>query len=97
MTEEQAYQLYTYPVVRDPEEPRWTETGIPDIYFASFEEAKAEVTRLRDDLQSADEDIPAFRIEKIETLPLSKANLLILLNEGMGSFLKSYEIEETVG
>jgi hypothetical protein len=97
MTQEQAYQLYTYSVVQNPEEPRWTETGIPDIYFASFQEAKAEVTRLRDDLQSADEDIPAFRIEKIETLPLSKANLLILLNAGMGSFLKSSEIEETVG
>ncbi len=97
MTQEHTLELYTYSVVRDPEEPRWTETGIPDIYFASFEEVKAEIMRLRDDLQSVDDDIPAFRIEKIETLALSKANLLILLNEGMGSILKSYEIVETVG
>ncbi|ARS70998.1 hypothetical protein [Sinorhizobium meliloti] len=97
MKQEQTFQLYTYSVVHDPEEPRWAETGIPDIYFASFEEAKAEVTRLRDDLSSADEELPAFRIEKIETLPVSKANLLTLLNEGMGAFLNGYEIVETVG
>ena len=54
MTQEHTLELYTYSVVRDPEEPRWTETGIPDIYFASFEEVKAEIMRLRDDLQSAD-------------------------------------------
>lgn len=96
MTQEQTFQLYTYSVVHASEEPRWAETGIPDIYFASFEEAKAEVARLRDDMKSADEELPAFRIEKIETLPMSKANLLTLLNEGMGAFLKSYEIVETV-
>jgi hypothetical protein len=96
MAQEQTYQLYTYSMVHDPEEPRWKETGIPDIYFASFQEVKAEITRLRDDLKAADEELPAFRIEKIETLPVSKSNLLILLNEGMGAFLKSYEIVETV-
>ncbi|WP_157628150.1 hypothetical protein [Ensifer sp. BR816] len=52
---------------------------------------------MRDDLKAANEELPAFRIEKIETLPVSKANLLTLLNEGMGAFLKSYEIVETVG
>ncbi|MDK1494768.1 hypothetical protein QN219_33205 [Sinorhizobium sp. 7-81] len=97
MTQEQTFQLNTYSVVHDPEEPRWAETGIPDIYFASFEEVKAEVPRLRDDLKSADEELPAFRIEKIETIPVSKANLLTLLNEGMAAFLKNYEIVETVG
>jgi hypothetical protein len=94
MTQEKTYQLYTYSVVHDPEEPRWAETGIPDIYFTSFEEAKSEVTRLQGDLKLAGEELPAFRIEKIETLPVSKANLLVLLNEGMGAFLKSYEIVE---
>lgn len=98
MTQEQTYELYTYSVVHDPEEPRWAETGIPDIYFGSFEAARAEVARLRDDLEASDEEVlPRMRIEKIETLPVSKANLLTLLNEGMGAFLKSYEIVETVG
>lgn len=94
---EQTFQLYTYSVVRDPEEPRWAETGIADIFFGSFEEAKAEITRLREDVEAGDDEaFPPIRIEKIETLPVSKANLLTLLNEGMGAFLKSYEIVETV-
>lgn len=97
MMQEQTFQLYTYSMVHDPEEPRWAETGIPDIYFASLEEAKAEVARLRNDLKSADEEFPVFRIEKIETPPVSKASLLTLLNEGMGAFLRRYEIVETVG
>lgn len=97
MMQDRSFELFTYSMVKDDEKPRWKETGIPDIYFANFEEAKAEVTRLRDDLKSADEEPSAFRIEKIETLPVSKANLLTLLNEGMGAFLKSYEIVETVG
>ncbi|OOO17800.1 hypothetical protein EFR00_28715 [Rhizobium sophoriradicis] len=97
MKQDQSFELFTYSVVSDNEEPRWKETGISDVYFASFEEVKAEVMRLHDDLKSADEELPAFRIEKIETLPVSKANLLTLLNEGMGAFLKSYEIVETVG
>ena len=97
MKPDRSFELFTYSVVQDDEEPHWKESGVPDIYFASFEEAKAAVTRLRYDLKSADEELSAFRIEKIETLPVSKANLLTLLNEGMGAFLKSYEIVETVG
>lgn len=97
MKQDQSFELFTYSVVSDNKEPRWKETGIPDIYFASFEEVKAEVRGLRDDLKAADDELPAFRIEKIETLPVSKANLLTLLNEGMGAFLKSYAIVETVG
>lgn len=97
MKRDRSFELFTYSVVQDDEEPRWKETGMPDTYFASYEEAKAEVTKLRDDLKSADEELSAFRIEKIETLQVSKANLLTLLNEGMGGFLKSYEIVETVG
>ncbi|MDK1493891.1 hypothetical protein QN219_28285 [Sinorhizobium sp. 7-81] len=96
MTEQSSFELFTYSVVQDREE-RWKETGIPNIFFASFEEAKAEVTRLREDLMASDEEaLPPFRIEKIETLPVSKANLLTLLNDGMAAFLKSYEIVETV-
>lgn len=66
MTQEQTFEIYTYSVVHDPEEPRWAETGIPDIYFASFEEAKAEVTRLRADLGANGEEAlpPSSRTTK---------------------------------
>lgn len=37
MKRDQSFELFTYSVVRDNEEPRWKETSIPDIYFASFE------------------------------------------------------------
>lgn len=98
MRQDQSFELFTYSPVRDSEEPRWKETGIPNAFLGSIEEVRAEIIGLQDDLEAAGEEpLSPIRIEKIETLPMSQANLLILLNNGIGAFLKSYEVVETLG
>ncbi|MCO5966152.1 hypothetical protein [Sinorhizobium meliloti] len=96
MRQEQTFELYTYSMIHNPEEPRREDIGIPSEYFASLDEVRAAVIGLRDELKADGEDARVFRLERIRTPQLSKANLLILLNEGMGAFLKSYEVVETV-
>ncbi len=95
--QEQTFELYSYSRISHRKEPRWKETGIPSEYFADLEEARAAVTSMREQLAEDHDDVDAYRLERIRTAPLSKANLLILLNQGMGAFLSSYEVVETVG
>ncbi|PWI54351.1 hypothetical protein B5K03_09135 [Rhizobium phaseoli] len=97
MTQEKSLELFSYSRISRPEEPRWKETGIASEYFADLDEARAAVMGLCEDLAENGEEVSAFRLERIRTPPLSKANLLILLNQGMGAFLTSYEVVETVG
>jgi hypothetical protein len=97
MAQEQTFELYSYSRISHREEPRWKETGIPSEYFADLDEARAAVIRIREELAEDHDDVDAYRLERIRTAPLSKANLLILLNQGMGAFLSSYEVMETVG
>lgn len=97
MAQGQTFEIYSYSRVDEIEEPRWMETGIPSEYFSDLDDVRAAVIGMREEFEADGDDPPVFKLERIRTPPLSKANLLILLNEGMGAFLTSYEVVETVG
>ncbi|RVI09476.1 hypothetical protein CN200_27990 [Sinorhizobium meliloti] len=86
MAQENTFELYSYSPVREREEPRWKETGIPSEYFSDLDEVRAAVKSMREEFEADGDDPPVFKLERIRTPPLSKANLLILLNQGLGRF-----------
>lgn len=97
MTQNPSFVFYTFANVETVEEPRWKDTGIPETFYETLEDARSEVAALRADLMAGEHDeVPPMQIERIETLPMSKANVLTLLNDGVGACLKSYEIVEVV-
>ncbi|MBN8931038.1 MAG: hypothetical protein J0G97_03760 [Rhizobium pusense] len=97
MTQEQSFTFYTYSMIGDFDELRWEYTCIPDAFFDSHAAAREAVFGLRSDIEKdPDQDWRGTRIEKIETLPISARTLLALLNDGMGAFIKKYEIIETI-
>ncbi|AYG66037.1 hypothetical protein [Rhizobium sp. CCGE531] len=97
MAQQQTLEFYSYSMISRREEPRWKETGIRSEYFADLDEARAAVISMREELAEDHDDVDAYRLERIRTAPLTKENLLILLNQGMGAFLTGYEVVETVG
>lgn len=53
---------------------------------------------MRDDITSDPEmEWPLMNLEKVVTVPISKTSILALLNDGLGAFVQTYEIIETVG
>jgi hypothetical protein len=85
-------------MISDMGEDRWAHTGIRDVFFDTFDAAREAVVELRSDIDSDPEMTwSPTRIEKIETLPVSAQTILALLNDGMGAFIKKYEIIETIG
>lgn len=97
MSREPSFTLFTYSHCTEPNEARWADTGIPRIFFDTFDEARSAVLELRAEMVTeSGERWPAACIEKIETLPVSKVTLLALLNGGVGAFLGSWEIVETI-
>ncbi len=95
---EQSFVFYTSRLQGNPREDRWAYAGIPDIFYHTYEEARADVMAMLKDIEAQPDETPGVHvIEKIETLPITKDTLLALLNEGMGAVLKSYEIVERVG
>lgn len=97
MSQEQSFTFYTYSMIGDFDEDRWVYTGLPDAFFDSHAAAREAVLGLRSDIEAdPEQDWRATRIEKIETLPVSAQTLLALLNDGVGAFIKKYEIIETI-
>lgn len=95
---ERSFVFYTSRLQGAMKEDRWACTGIPDIFYHTHEEARADIIAMLSQVEDSPDETPGLhQIERIETLPVSKDTLLALLNEGMGAFLKSYEIVEIVG
>jgi hypothetical protein len=76
-------------------------TGGPSQVFETFFDnvpvVRETVLEMRKDV-TADPEVEwsPIHIEKIETLPVSKDTLLAFLNDGVGAFIKRYEIVETI-
>ena len=93
-----SFTLFTYSSDVEPSEARWRDDGIGDVFFGSVEIARAAILELRDVV--ADEtqhDSPTMRLERIETVPMTKDAILALLNDGFGAIVKTYDIIETIG
>lgn len=98
MATSEGMTLYTYSRCdRRANEPRWHDDGIGDIFFESAEAAKVDLIDLRKSIVAdAEETWVPMQLERIDTLPLTKDNLLALLNNGVGSVVKKYEVLEIV-
>lgn len=92
-----SFTFFTYSLVFPCEEPRWRDDGIGDVFFASAEKARAAVDELRDAIaDEPDHDLPPMRVERIETVPVTKEAMLALLNKGVGAIVGAYEIVQTI-
>lgn len=94
MSQGQSFTFYTYARVDDAREDRWAYTGLPDLFFEDEAAARSALHELRRDV--GDDRWPSMQIEKIETLPISKESIFALLNDGVGAFVKSYEVVEII-
>ncbi len=93
-----SFTLFTYSSAIDPLEMRWRDNGIGDAFFGNAETARAAIVELRDAV--ADEpghDWPPMRLERMETVPVTREAFLALLNDGVGAIVKTYDIIETIG
>lgn len=98
MAEDIVFTFYTYSNAAIPFEKRWRPTGIRDDFFDSREKAESALLEMRDDITADPEmEWPLMNLEKVVTVPISKTSILALLNEGLGSFVQTYEIIDTVG
>ncbi|WP_312809397.1 hypothetical protein [Agrobacterium cavarae] len=93
MPEEQPLTFFTCSPICSRTENRWAVTGISDLFFPDEETARQSVFDLRKDLKTdPDAEWVAMRIEKIEILPMTKENVMMLLNEGISAIVKHYQI-----
>lgn len=79
-------------------EARWRDDGIGGAFFGNAETARAAIVELRDAV--ADEpghEWPPMRLERIETVPVTRDAFLALLNDGVGAIENTYDIIETIG
>ncbi len=60
--------------------------------------ARAAIVELRDAIvHEPGHDWPPMRLERIETVPVTRDAFLALLDDGVGAIIKSYDIIETIG
>ncbi|ACP22420.1 hypothetical protein NGR_b09670 (plasmid) [Sinorhizobium fredii NGR234] len=97
MCQGESLTFYTYARVDEGRDDRWAYTGIPDFFFCDEDGAREALCELRGDVESEDDEWLPMQLEKIETLPISTESILALLNDGVGAFVKSYEIVEVIG
>ena len=94
MAEGLTYTFYIYSDAGVPLGKRWQPIGLRDIFFTDCEEAEC---AMRSDI-AADPDMVsmATKIEKVVTVPISHAYILLLLKRGPGAFVADCEILENI-
>jgi hypothetical protein len=97
MSQSESFTFYTYASVDKRRDDRWEFIGIYSIFFDDEDSARAALRELREDVESEPENSwSPMQLERIETVPISKQSLLALLNDGVGSIVKSYEIIDII-
>lgn len=98
MSAEPSFIFYTYSPDVEPLEARWRADGIGDAFFGNAEAARAGIVELRDAVTGEPgHDWPPMRLERIETVHVTRDALLALLNDGVGAIVRTYDIIETIG
>lgn len=97
MSRGHSFTLYAFSHGMTRKGERWADTGIRETFYGSAEAARQAAFEFCKEL-GVEDDTPWPRtlIEKIETPPISKDNLLVLLNDGVAAFIQKYEIIETI-
>lgn len=93
-----SFTLFTYSPDVEPPDARWRGDGIGDAFFGSAENARAAIVELRHAVaHDPDFECPPMRLERIQTVPVTKDAILALLNDGVGAIIETYNIIETIG
>lgn len=92
--------IYTYSYSKNigiGSKRRWRDDENGFSFFGSFEEARADLLELKKTVEGEAGGLwSAMQIEKIEMLPMTRSNVLILLNKGMEAVVDTCELMEIV-
>lgn len=89
--------LYTYNISVNLGEARWNDRSRPDQFFEDEEAARRDLLEVRDEIAQDDEPgTTAICLEKIETVPMTQAAILALLNDGVAAIISRYDIIERI-
>jgi hypothetical protein len=76
---------------------RWKDTSIIDAFFNTQDEARSAVLKMREEIISASfEDWLPVHIERVDLAPIVGRDFMTLLNKGIGPFVLTCEIVETI-
>ncbi|MHA6731478.1 hypothetical protein [Devosia sp. A369] len=97
MSDIQGYTFYTYSSASGAGEDRWHDDGVSNEFFDNEISAREAVAALFLEIGRDGEEVPrTMLIERIEIVPLTKQNVLALLNNDLSSFILRYEVIDTV-
>ncbi len=89
--------VFTYRSAASNPTVRWSDSGVPDTFFDTLEEARSAVLEMRAEIRSASVlDWSPVHIERVEITPIVGRDFLTLLKKGIGPFVRACEIVETV-
>ena len=98
MSASPSFVFYTYSPDDQPEKLRWRGDGNGDAFFGSAENARRAINELHDAVAyEPGHECPPIRLERIETVPVTREAILSLLNDGVGAIVKTYDVLETIG
>ncbi|WP_108461611.1 hypothetical protein [Devosia naphthalenivorans] len=97
MSDARGYIFYTYSSAAKTGEHRWYDDGVDNEFFESEVSAREAVeTVFRETIRDGEAMPTAMCIVKIETVSLTKESVLALLNNDLKSFVRVYEVVDTV-
>lgn len=89
--------LYTVTGKSHLGEHRWDDPSVPDYFFQDRDTARQALLDLRADLLAGlDPDDSPLCLERIETVPMTVAAIMALLNDGFAAII-NYAVIETIG
>lgn len=90
--------FFTYAMMVELGKERWKDRVMPGIFFDDADEARRKVLEVRDAMREDPEmEWTETCIEKVVTVPMTRAAVLALLNRGVEAIIQDYEIIETIG
>ena len=89
--------LYTVTGKSRPGEHCWDDPSVPPYFYEDRDVAKQAMLELRADLLAGrDPDDSPLCLERIETVPMTSAAIMTLLNDGFSAIVKDYAVIETI-
>ena len=89
--------LYTVAGRSRPGEQCWDDPSVPPYFIEDRDMAEQALLDLRAHLQAGrDPDDSPICLERIETVPMTAAAILALLNDGFSAIVKDHAVIETI-
>jgi len=89
--------LYTYTSKSSVGDDRWEDPTVQDYFFEDEDAARQDLLAVRDQLAADNETIePSICLERIETVPMTRAAIMALLNEGVEAIIASYQVIDEI-